>query len=147
LDLSGSVTSSRLLWTREWTYGFHKRRGISLLSRRLLSQGLFLTELVVWDMEFSRLWIVRLWSGIWQVPTFRRTCCTHLRGRKVKYSTYWKMFRIRIVLVIRSNFLAAVFCKIIILLKLFFIKLQLVPWSRKCGSIHPLPHTSSWRNA
>jgi hypothetical protein len=25
--------------------------------------------------------------------------------------------------------------------------LQLVPRSRKCGSIHPLPHTSSWRNA
>jgi hypothetical protein len=24
--------------------------------------------------------------------------------------------------------------------------LQLVPRSRKCGSIHPLPHTSSWRN-
>jgi hypothetical protein len=25
--------------------------------------------------------------------------------------------------------------------------LQLVPRSRKCGSIHPLPHTSSWRSA
>jgi hypothetical protein len=25
--------------------------------------------------------------------------------------------------------------------------LQLVPRSRKCGSIHPLPHTSSWCNA
>jgi hypothetical protein len=25
--------------------------------------------------------------------------------------------------------------------------LQLVPKSRKCGSIHPLPHTSSWRSA
>jgi hypothetical protein len=25
--------------------------------------------------------------------------------------------------------------------------LQLVPRSRKCGSIHPLPHTPSWRNA
>jgi hypothetical protein len=25
--------------------------------------------------------------------------------------------------------------------------LQLVPRSRKCGSIHPLPYTSSWRNA
>jgi hypothetical protein len=25
--------------------------------------------------------------------------------------------------------------------------LQLVPRSRKCGSIHPLPHLSSWRNA
>jgi hypothetical protein len=24
--------------------------------------------------------------------------------------------------------------------------LQLVPRSRKCGSIHPLPYTSSWRN-
>jgi hypothetical protein len=25
--------------------------------------------------------------------------------------------------------------------------LQLVPRSRKCASIHPLPHTSSWRAA
>jgi hypothetical protein len=25
--------------------------------------------------------------------------------------------------------------------------LQLVPRSRKCDSIHPLPHTSSWRSA
>jgi hypothetical protein len=25
--------------------------------------------------------------------------------------------------------------------------LQLVPRSRKCGSIHPLPHTPSWRSA
>jgi hypothetical protein len=25
--------------------------------------------------------------------------------------------------------------------------LQLVPRSRKCGSIHPLPHISSWHNA
>jgi hypothetical protein len=25
--------------------------------------------------------------------------------------------------------------------------LKLVPRSRKCGSIHPLPYTSSWRNA
>jgi hypothetical protein len=25
--------------------------------------------------------------------------------------------------------------------------LQLVPRSRKCGSIHPLPYTSAWRNA
>jgi hypothetical protein len=25
--------------------------------------------------------------------------------------------------------------------------LQLVPRSSKCGSIHPLPHTPSWRNA
>jgi hypothetical protein len=25
--------------------------------------------------------------------------------------------------------------------------LQLVPRSRKCGSIHPLPHMPSWRNA
>jgi hypothetical protein len=25
--------------------------------------------------------------------------------------------------------------------------LQLVPGSRKCGSIHPLPHTTSWHNA
>jgi hypothetical protein len=25
--------------------------------------------------------------------------------------------------------------------------LQLVPRSRKCGSIHPLPYTSSWRSA
>jgi hypothetical protein len=27
------------------------------------------------------------------------------------------------------------------------IHLQLVPRSRKCGSIHPLPHTPSWRSA
>jgi hypothetical protein len=25
--------------------------------------------------------------------------------------------------------------------------LQLLPRSRKCGSIHPLPHTPSWRSA
>jgi hypothetical protein len=25
--------------------------------------------------------------------------------------------------------------------------LQLVPRSRKCGSMHPLPHTPSWRSA
>jgi hypothetical protein len=27
------------------------------------------------------------------------------------------------------------------------IHIQLVPRSRKCGSIHPLPHTPSWRSA
>jgi hypothetical protein len=27
------------------------------------------------------------------------------------------------------------------------LTLQLVPRSRKCGSIHPLPHTPSWRSA
>jgi hypothetical protein len=26
-------------------------------------------------------------------------------------------------------------------------RLQLVPMSRKCGSIHPFPHTPSWRSA
>jgi hypothetical protein len=26
-------------------------------------------------------------------------------------------------------------------------QLQLVSRSRKCGSIHPLPHTPSWRSA
>jgi hypothetical protein len=29
----------------------------------------------------------------------------------------------------------------------FCTRLQLVPRQRKCGFIHPLPHTSSWRSA
>jgi hypothetical protein len=42
-------TSGGLLWTRQWTFGFHRRRGISWLAEWMLAsqQGLCSRELVI----------------------------------------------------------------------------------------------------
>jgi hypothetical protein len=51
-------TSGGLLWTQQWTFGFHKRRGISWLAEWLLTsqEGFCSLELVIrntyaWNMS------------------------------------------------------------------------------------------------
>jgi hypothetical protein len=45
----GMGTSGRLLWTQQWTFGFHKRRWISWVAEWLLTfqEGLCSMELVI----------------------------------------------------------------------------------------------------
>jgi hypothetical protein len=55
-------TSGGLLWTQWWTFGFHKRRGISWLTEWLLGSqgGLRSTELVSWLISCNSVHIIRI---------------------------------------------------------------------------------------
>jgi hypothetical protein len=72
------------LWTRQWTFGFHKMRGISWLAERLLAsrEGLRSMELVLYRTTRGSLrWsVIRGW-----VLTATRDVCSFVTNCRRKY--------------------------------------------------------------